>query len=246
MRFTNKKVVVVGAAEKSIGQAIARSLAAEGAQVCIFDINVESAEKTAKQITDAGGKAKVLKVNVLDYNSVKGAMETAIKELGGIDCMVDTVGGGVFKPFKDFTPEFFNQQWSLNGLSIFNCAHAVLGHFMEKKAGKMLFFTSTTGGEANLAGYGAGKATLESLMKTMVVELKDTRININAIMPGMVPTPLTLGAFNALGMDAEKMLEGMNATNPRGLNSPDQVAKVALYLLSEDADRITGQVMTMC
>ena len=130
MRFTNKKVVVVGAAEKSIGQAIARSLAAEGAQVCIFDINVESAEKTAKQITDAGGKAKVLKVNVLDYNSVKGAMETAIKELGGIDCMVDTVGGGVFKPFKDFTPEFFNQQWSLNGLSIFNCAHAVLGHFM--------------------------------------------------------------------------------------------------------------------
>ena len=243
MRFKGKKVVVVGAAEKSIGQAIARGLAAEGAQVCIWDINVESAQKTAKAIAGAGGKATVKKVNALDYNDVKGAVEATIKEFGGIDYMVDTVGGGVFKPLTDFTPEFFKQQLDFNGVSMFNCAHAILGHFMEKKEGKMIFFTSTTGGDMGLAGYGAGKAVVESLVKSLVTETAKTRINVNAIMPNVVLTPLTLGAFKAMGMDENQMAEGIKAGNPRGLSSPEVVAGVALFLLSEQADRINGNIV---
>jgi len=99
MSFKGKKAVVVGAAEKSIGQAVAKGLAREGAQVCIWDINTESAGVTAKEIADAGGKAKVMKVNALEYDSVKSAVAETIKEFGGIDYMVDTVGGGIFKGF---------------------------------------------------------------------------------------------------------------------------------------------------
>jgi len=246
MRFKDKKAVVVGAAENSIGQAVAKGLAAEGAKVCIWDINVESAEKTAKAIADAGGQAKVVKVNALEYDSVKGAVEAAIKEFGGIDIMVDTVGGGVFGPFINYTPEFFKQQLDFNGVSVFNCAHAILGHFMEKNEGKMLFFTSTTGGSpGGLAGYGAGKAVLESLVRTMVAEVAQTKISINALLPGIVPTPLTLGAFKAMGMDEKQVHETMGPQNPRGLNSPEEVARVALFLLSEEADRLTGQIITM-
>lgn len=244
MRFKGKRAVVVGAAEKSIGQAIARGLAAEGAQVCIWDINVESAEKTAKQIADAGGKAKVMKVNALQYEDVKGAVAETIRQCGGIDFMVDTVGGGVFKSFKDYTPEFFKQQLEFNGVTVFNCAHAVLGHFLEKNAGKMLFFTSTTGGQPGLAGYGAGKAVVESLVKSIVAEVAQTKININAIMPGTVPTPLTLGAFKAMGMAEDQVLKRLEA-NPRGLNSPEYVAGVALFLLSEQGDRLTGQIVAI-
>lgn len=240
MRFKDKKAVIVGAAENSIGQGIARALAAEGARVCIWDINTESAGKTAKRIADAGGRAKVMKVNVLDYADVKKAVDSVVKEFGGIDFMIDTVGGGVIKPFKDFTPELFRQQVEFNGFSVFNCAHAVLGHFLEKNSGKMLFFTSTTGGLADHAGYGAGKAVLESLIKTMVTELSKTKININAIMPGVVPTPLTLGA---MGMNEQQVREKWGPLFPRGLNTAEEVAKLALFLLSEEADRLTGQVI---
>ena len=72
-----------------------------------------------------------------------------------------------------------------------------------------------------------------------------TKININAIMPGIVPTPLTLGAFAAMGMDEEQVHQTMGAANPRGLNSPDEVAGLALFLLSEKADRLTGQIIMM-
>jgi NAD(P)-dependent dehydrogenase (short-subunit alcohol dehydrogenase family) len=245
MRFKGKKAVVVGGAEGSIGQAIAFGLGAEGAQVCIWDINVESAEKTAKQIADAGGQAKVMKVNALHYDDVKGAVARTIKQFGGIDFMVDTVGGGVFKSFKEYTPEFFKQQLEFNGVTVFNCAHNILPHFVEKNAGKMVFFTSATGGTAGLAGYQTGKAVLESLVKTMVAEVAKTKININAVLPGIVPTPLTLGAFKAMGMDGEKTLAGMAKQNPRGLNSTENVAGVVLFLLSAEADRLTGQIITM-
>lgn len=246
MRFKDKKAVVVGGAEKSIGQAIARGLAAEGAQVCIWDVNVESAQVTANAITQAGGKAKVMKVNVLDYNDVKAAVDATVKEFGGIDYMVDTVGGGVFKPLAAFTPELFKQQLDFNGVSAFNCAHTVLGHFTEKKEGKILFFTSTTGGDMGLSGYGAGKAVVESLVKSLVTETAQTRICVNAIMPGVVFTPLTVGAFQGLGRDPKQMEEAMKASNPRGLSSPEAVASVALFLLSEQADRITGNVVKLC
>jgi len=245
MRFKDKNAVVVGAAENSIGQAIAKGLAAEGAKVCIWDINVGSAEKTAKDILDAGGQAKVKKVNALRYEEVKAAVDDAIAEFGGIDYMVDTVGGGIFKDFKSCSADFIKQQVDFNGFSVFNCAHAILDHFTEKNEGKMLFFSSTTGGDKGLAGYGAGKAVLQSLIKTMVTELAQTKININAIMPGIVPTPLTLGAFSAMGMDVDKMVEGIKASNPRGINSPENVAGVALFLLSDAADRLTGQFLQL-
>jgi len=245
MRFKDKKAVVVGAAEDSIGQAIARGLAAEGAQVYLWDINEESAGKTAKDIVDAGGQANVLKVNALEYSSVKGAVDETISQMGGIDYMVDTVGGGVFKPLKDFTPEFFKQQLEFNGVTAFNCGHSILEHFMEKGEGKMLFFTSTTGGDMGLGGYGAGKAVVESLVKTLVAELAQTKINVNAILPGVVLTPLTLGAFKAMGRDEDQMREGIAASNPRGLSSPEAVAEVALFFLSESADRLTGQILSL-
>lgn len=247
MRFKGKKAVVVGAAEKSIGQAVARALAAEGADVCIWDINTESAGNIAKQITDAGGKAKVMKVNALDYADVKAATANTIKELGGIDFMIGTVGGGVMKPFLDptYTPEFFRQQVELNGFSVFNCAHNVLPHMVEKNAGKLLFFTSTTGGEMNLAAYGAGKALLESLMKSIKADFAKNKIVINAILPGANDTPLTRNALKGAGVaDVDAKLALMGQANPRGLNTPDSVAKVALFVLSEEADRLNGHVLT--
>lgn len=245
MRFKGKKAVVVGAADKSIGQAIAKQLAAEGAEVCIWDINTESAGITAKAITDAKGKVKVMEVNAMEAASLKGAVEASIKEMGGIDYMVDTVGGGVFKQFAEYEDGFFEQQVAFNGFTMANCARAILPHFTEKGEGKMLFFISATGGTPGLAGYQAGKAIIKSVMETLVAELAGTKININALLPGIVATPLTINAFAAMGLGEQEVQASLGARNPRGLNTQEEVAKVACWILSEEADRLTGQLITM-
>ena len=90
---------------------------------------------------------------------------------------------------------------------MFNCAHNIMDHFQERNTGKMLFFISATGGTAGLAGYQAGKAIMKSIMETMVAELQGKLININCILPGIVPTELTLGAFRAMGMDESAVHE---------------------------------------
>ena len=240
MSFKGKKAVVVGARDESLGQAISRALAKEGAQVCIWDINVEEAGKTAKEIG-----ATVKKVDALNYDSVKKALDETIKELGDLDILVGTVGGGIEKPFKDYTHDFFMQQIQYSGVSMFNCAHNALGHFLGKGEGKMLFFTSSTGGVPNLAGYSVGKAMIESVMKTLVSETQGTtKININCILPGIVPTKLTKGFFEASGA-GDVMLQALAAANPRGLNTQAEVATVALFLLSSDADRINGNVIVL-
>ncbi len=245
MKFKGKNAVIVGAAQNSIGRAVALELAKNGVDICIWDINTESAEKTSKEIQDAGGKAAVKKVNAMDYNSVKSVTEETIEEMGCIDYMVDTVGGGVFKGLPDYDFDFFKQQVEFNGYTMFNCAHNIMGHFSERNTGKMLFFISATGGTAGLAGYQAGKAVMKSLMETMVAELAGKLININCVLPGICPTELTLGAFRAMGMDEQAVHDTMGPRNPRGLNSPEEVAQVACFLLADETDRITGHVITM-
>ena len=245
MRFKGKKAVVVGARDESIGQAIARGLAAEGAQVYIWDIDVEGAGKTAKSITDKGGKAKVMKVDALKHDSVKAAADQTVKESGGIDIFVGTVGGGIFKMLNEYDGDFFKQQLEYSGTSMFNSAHSILPHFVEKGEGKMVFFTSTTGGVPGLTGYSAGKAVVESVMKTIISETTGTKININLVLPGIVPTKLTKGAFESMGEAGEQMLKDLGAGSPWGLNTQEEVARVVLWFLSDEAKRLNGQVLAM-
>jgi NAD(P)-dependent dehydrogenase (short-subunit alcohol dehydrogenase family) len=239
MRFKGKKAVVVGAREESIGQAIVKGLAAEGAQVYVWDINVDSAKKAV------GEKAKIMKVDALDWNSVKSAAEKTLKEFGSVDFFVGTVGGGIFKMLNEYDGDFFKQQLEYTGTSMFNSAHSILPHFVGKGTGKMVFFTSSTGGVPGLTGYSAGKAVVESVMKTIMAETQGSKININLVLPGIVPTKLTKGAFEGMGAAGDEMLVALGASNPRGLNTQGEVAKVVLWLLSDEADRLNGQILAM-
>jgi NAD(P)-dependent dehydrogenase (short-subunit alcohol dehydrogenase family) len=214
-------------------------LEAEGAQVYVWDINVDSAEKAV------GGKAKIMKVDALDWNSVRAAADQTIKESGGIDIFVGTVGGGIFKMLNEYDGDFFKQQLEYSGTSMYNCAHSILGHFVEKGEGKMIFFTSSTGGVPGLTGYSAGKAVVESVMKTIISETTGTKITINLILPGIVPTKLTKGAFESMGPAGEEMLAALGAGSPWGLNTQEEVARIALWLLSDEAKRLNGQILQM-
>jgi NAD(P)-dependent dehydrogenase (short-subunit alcohol dehydrogenase family) len=242
MRFDEKTAIVAGGGQ-GIGAAIAVALAAEGALVSVWDINEEGARQTALKIQANGGKAKAVKMDVLDYAQVKSGVDQVVKESGKLDIMISTVGGGKFMPVQHIPPALFEQQVRFNLFSMFNCAHAALGPMLEKDSGKMLFFISATGGTPNLVGYEAGKAGIVSVIQTMVAELTKTKININAINPNMTDTPLTRDAFKAIP-NGEKMLEQAAAAKPLGINTPDNVAKLALFLVSDDAERLTGQFIT--
>lgn len=241
MRFKDKVAIVAGGGGKGIGAAIAVALAAEGAQVSVWDISEESAKETVTKIQANKGKAKAVKMDILDYAQVKTGVDQVVKDFGKLDIMVCAVGGGKFTPFKDYTPEFWKKQVYFNLDSAFNCAHAALAPMMQRSYGKMLFFTSATGGIPGLTGYEVAKAGIESLIKTMVAELPQSKLNINAIMPGFTDTPHTRSLF--VGPEGEKKWQQRDTSMPLGINKPDNVAVIALFLLSDDAYRLTGQIV---
>jgi 3-oxoacyl-[acyl-carrier protein] reductase len=191
-----------------------------------------------------GQKAKFMKVDALDYKSVKDATEKTIKEMGGIDILVGTVGGGKNKMLAEMDGDFFKAELEYTGTSMFNCANNVLGHFMGKGEGRMLFFTSTTGGVPGLTGYSAGKAVVESVIKSIISETGGTKITVNAILPGAVPTKLTAGFFESLGVGREDMLASLGG-GTWGVTTQEEVARVALWLLSDEARRLKGQIIMM-
>jgi 3-oxoacyl-[acyl-carrier protein] reductase len=242
MRFKDKVAIVAGGGG-GIGAAVAAALGAEGAKVVVWDLNEEGAKETAKKIEANKGKAKAAKMDVLNYDQVKAGVAEVVKEFGQLDIMVCSVGGGKMKPFKAFDSNYWKQQVSYNLDSVFNCANAAVGPMLSRKYGKMFFFTSATGGIANLAGYEVGKAGLESLVKTIAAETQQHRLNINAMNPGFTDTPLTRSVFPP-GEAGEKMWAERAASTPGGINTPEKVAKVVLFFLSEDADRLTGQIVT--
>jgi NAD(P)-dependent dehydrogenase (short-subunit alcohol dehydrogenase family) len=242
MRFQDKVAIVAGGGG-GIGRAISAGLGVEGAQVVIWDTYEIGGMQTVEQIKVSGGKALSEKVDVTQYGQVKDASQRVIQRFGQVDILVVTVGGGVFKFLKDMPAEFWRQQVNYNIKTVFNCSHAVAPHMIQRNYGKILNFLSTTGGTPGLAGYGAGKAGVVALTKTLAGELAQHKINVNAMGPGgVVLTPLTLGAYAAMPGGIQ-MMEQQLKMMPRGANTPEWVAKVALFMVSDDAERLSGQLI---
>ncbi len=241
MRFQDKVAIVAGGGG-GIGRAISVGLGVEGAQVVIWDTYEVGGMQTVEEIKNGGGKALSEKIDVTQYGQVKDASQRVIQRFGQVDVLVVTVGGGVFKFLKDMPAEFWQQQIDYNIKTVFNCSHAVAPHMIQRNYGKILNFISTTGGTPGLAGYGAGKAGVVAFTQTLAGELAQHKINVNCMTPqGVVLTPLTLGAFAAMpgGLQALEQIKMM----PRGVNTPELVAKVALFMVSDDAERLSGQII---
>lgn len=245
MRFKDKVAIVAGGSQ-GIGEAIAVDLGAEGANVQVWDINEEGAQAVVKKIEAGNGKADATKINAMDYAEVAAGINQVVKDYGKLDIMICTVGGGKMVPFEYCTFDLFKQQLDFQIDPVFNCAHAALTPMKAQNYGYMLFFVSSTGGQPVLPGYQAGKAAVQSIIQSVAAELELFRIkvNINGILPGMVDTPLTRGAFAAMP-GGEQRLKDSIAAKARGISLPEYVASVALFLVSDDAHRVSGQVVQM-
>ncbi len=240
MKLKDKVAFVTGAAQ-GIGKAIALALASEGAHIVVTDVNLELAAKTAEEIKALGVKSQAFKLNVADFAECDRVAKEAFQAFNCIDILVNNAGitrDGLFLRMK---PEDWKLVLDINLGGIFNCSKAIVPLMLKARYGRIINIASIVGqmGNAGQANYAASKAGAIGLTKTLAREVASRSITVNAIAPGFIDTDMTKKLPEEV---KKKMLEQI----PLGkLGLPEDIAKAVLFLSSDDAAYITGQVLAV-
>jgi 3-oxoacyl-[acyl-carrier protein] reductase len=235
------KVALVTGAAQGIGKAIALLLARNEADVVVSDINLEKAQETANEIQGMGRRSFAIKVNVANLKDVERMVETIVEQFGRIDILVNNAGITRDRLILRMTEEDWDAVLDVNLKGTFNCTKAAIRYMSKQKSGKIVSIASVTGemGNPGQANYAASKAGVIGFTKTIAREFAGRGINVNAIAPGYIQTPMT---------DAvpEKAKEAMKQMIPmERLGKPEDVAQAVLFLVSENSSYITGQVLNV-
>lgn len=236
MRFEGKTIIITGAGA-GIGRASALRLAREGARVVCMDVT-ESREDTARLIKESGGDASAAALDAFDPEAVKEAFQEAIQARGPIDGLINCVGGGLPLSALEIDEQAFDKMFDINVKSVYRACWAVLPHMRERRAGKIVNFSSVAGRSASvLQGphYSSSKAAVIGLTRHLAREFGPFNINVNAIAPGVV------GTERILAQMSEEQRKKTEAATPLGrIGSPEDIAGVVAFLASEDARHVTG------
>lgn len=240
MRLQGKTALVTGAAS-GFGKGIAETFAREGARVAIVDLNEAAAQEVAKAI---GAQAIALRCDVSRAADVDAAVAATLGAFGHLDIVVNNAGfSHRNQPMLDVSEAEFDRVFAVNVKSIYLMAQATLPHFRGRGGGVILNVGSTAGlrPRPGLAWYNASKGAVNTLSKSMAVELASDNIRVNALAPVAGDTPL-LATF--MGEDTPEKRAAFRASIPLGrLSTPQDIANAALYLCSDDANFITGVVL---
>ena len=239
MLLDGRHALVTGAS-RGIGRAVALAFAAEGASVALnFAGNVAAAEAVRAEIESAGGKSILVPADVSDENAVEDMVKTVTEAFGSIDILVNNAGitrDGLLLRMKE---EDWDAVLNTNLKGVFLCTKAVSKFMMKKRYGRIVNMASVVGvtGNASQANYAAAKAGVIGFTKAMAKELASRGITVNAIAPGFIRSDMT-------DVLPDKVKEAMLAEIPLGrAGEPADVAKAALFLASDQAAYITGQVL---
>lgn len=245
-KLQDKTVIVTGGAG-GIGGATCRRLAAEGAKVAVFDMNLEAAEKVAADIRANGGQAAAFKCDITDRAAVDAAVAATEAQLGPVDVLVNNAGWDVFKPFVKTVPAEWERLIAINLTGALHMLHAVLPGMSERKSGRIVNIASDAarGGSSGEAVYSACKGGLVALSKTLAREHARHNITVNVVCPGPTDTALLAGVAEG-ARDPAKLIEAFRSAIPLGrLGQPDDLASAIAFFASDDASFITGQVISV-
>jgi len=241
MRLKDKVAIVTGGA-MGIGQGIAQVFAREGAKVVIADINRDEGERTVAQITEAGGEATFVPVDVADETQVKAMVEAAVNSYKAIHVLVNNAGIGVYKSVLDTSSEEWDRCLGVNLKGAFLCSKYVIPHMRRAGGGAIVNIASVhaVATVASTAPYAASKGGLVALTKNMAIDYAKDNIRVNAICPGWVYTPLIKGIFESSG-DPEGMRRRITERQLLGrLGTPEDIGYAALYLACQESSFVTG------
>ncbi len=232
--------LVTGAAQ-GIGKAVALLLAQNGADIVVSDINLEKAEETAKEVQTLGRKALAIKVDVAKLDDVEKMVGAIWARFGQVDILVNNAGIARDKLILRMTEEDWDAVLNINLKGTFNCTKAVVRHMSKQRSGKIVNIASVVGemGNAGQGNYAASKAGVIGFTKTIAREFAQRGINVNAIAPGYIETPMT----DALPDKAKEELKRLIPMDRLG--KPEDVAEAVLFLVSEASSYITGQVLNV-
>lgn len=247
MKGLHNKVVIVTGGAGGIGSATCRRLAAEGAKVAIFDLNLEAANQLADAIKTQNGQALAIQCDITQNDVVIAAVAQVEAELGPIDGLVNNAGFDIFKPFIKSAPEEWHKLIQINLVGMLNMHHAVLKGMVERKAGRIVNIASDAArvGSSGEAVYAACKGGLLSFSKTLAREHSRHNITVNVVCPGPTDTALLAHVTDGAA-HPEKLREAFVKAIPLGrLGQPDDLASSIAFFLSDDSSFITGQVLSV-
>lgn len=239
MRLMGKVALVTGAGQ-GIGRAIALAFAKEGADIAVNAMHKETSEATVEDLRKLGRRAVSIPADVSLPDEVDRMVGKVLDTFGKIDILVNTAGGGSrFFPMLDFPLEEWEKVMALNLRSAYLCSQRVGRLMAEQKAGKILNMASVNayGGSPLRSAYAPAKAGIVNLTMVMAVELGKYNINVNCLAPGVVLVP----RIKRLAEQNVFNLERVLSRTPLGrLCEPEDVAKAAVFLVSDEAAAITG------
>ncbi|HWJ76906.1 MULTISPECIES: SDR family NAD(P)-dependent oxidoreductase [Bacillaceae] len=232
-------IVTGSGSKKGIGRTIALALAKQGAAIVVADLNLEGIDDTVNAITEAGGKALGVELNVTNKESVDAMVEKVLAEYGRIDILVNNAGISQKVTVQDMTLEDMTRVFNVNMFGLFLCTQSVLEPMRKQKFGRIINLSSVSakrgGGVFGGAHYSASKAAVLGFSKNLAREVAVDGITVNSVAPGLVNTEIWKSLPEE---DAKKVIDSIPMGRPGEVS---EIASAIAFLASEEASYITGE-----
>jgi meso-butanediol dehydrogenase/(S,S)-butanediol dehydrogenase/diacetyl reductase len=242
------KVIVVTGAGRGMGRGIAEAVAEAGADLVVGDLALEPVTETAQRVEACGRRGLALALDVTDRDSIAAVIARAVQAFGRLDGWVNNAGIVRMDPALDLKPGDWQAQMDVNLSGLFACCQLAARQFIAQGTGGAIVNIASNAGKVgyrNMAAYNAGKAAVINLTRSLSSEWAEHGVNVNAVCPGGVDTPMLLGVAEWLtqriGGDPRELVKQMKPNQlPRHIQ-PIEVGRVVAFLLSEHALIIRGQ-----
>ena len=251
-RLENKVAIVIGAGQTpgdTIGNGRAMSVlfAREGAKVLLVDRIMEAAEETQKQIEEEGGKSSPFQADITNPDDCKKAVDKCLELWGRIDIFVYNVGTGDGQPSITMPEKRWDTVFDINLKGLFSCYKNVIPVMEKQESGSLINISSIAAiSSTPMLAYRSSKAGMNAVTKTIATEYAKYGIRANAIMPGLMNTPMAIeGLSRALSMDKQELISRRDKRVPLkgGMGTAWDVAYAALFLACDEARFISGVIL---